>query len=141
MIAVANIKKENPGREAEPQAGESLRIAVFPGGERLLERIVSLLESGGLKVARSARTPLVPVVGKDGGAATFVLEVSDESLGAAPEAPRREPLSLADAEAVHIRRVLEICNGNRTRAAVALGVARSTLIRKLQEVEVREKHR
>lgn len=43
-------------------------------------------------------------------------------------------LTLSEAEAMHISRVLEAHGGNRTRAARALGIARSTLIRKLDEM-------
>ena len=41
-------------------------------------------------------------------------------------------LLLADVERRHIFKVLKICNGNKTDAAAALGLARSTLILKLQ---------
>jgi two-component system response regulator AtoC len=39
--------------------------------------------------------------------------------------------SLEDVELVHIRRVLEICNGNRTLAAQHLGITRQTLSRRI----------
>lgn len=44
----------------------------------------------------------------------------------------REFPSLAKLERLHIQRALQICGQNRTRAARMLGVARSTLTRKLQ---------
>lgn len=44
------------------------------------------------------------------------------------------PLTLAEAENEHILRVLAISDGNKTRAARTLGIARSTLIRKLEEI-------
>jgi transcriptional regulator with PAS, ATPase and Fis domain len=56
---------------------------------------------------------------------------------AAPEpvASDADPLrgipTLADLELAHIRRVLEICNGNRTLAAQHLGITRQTLSRKI----------
>lgn len=43
--------------------------------------------------------------------------------------------SLAEAEAAHIVQVLAMFDGNRTQASNALGIARSTLIRKLQFFE------
>lgn len=138
---VAKLTKEELGEEECLEEAAGLRLAVFPGAETLLERFVSLLEAGGMKVVRASDTRVVPVLGSHGESATYVIEVTD--LGNPPaEAPAvsRKPWSLAEAEAAHIRRVLELCNENRTKAAVALGIARSTLIRKLQEIEVRERH-
>ena len=45
-------------------------------------------------------------------------------------------LLLAEVEEAHIRRVLELTGGNRTRAAQALGVARSTLNEKLKNYNI-----
>jgi DNA-binding NtrC family response regulator len=39
--------------------------------------------------------------------------------------------SLDEVELAHIRRVLEICNGNRTLAAQHLGITRQTLSRRI----------
>jgi two-component system response regulator AtoC len=47
-----------------------------------------------------------------------------------PDALRGIP-TLAELELAHIRRVLEICNGNRTQAAQHLGITRQTLSRKI----------
>ena len=53
------------------------------------------------------------------------------------------PLSLDDVRKVHIQRVLELCQGNRLRAAQILGIGRTSLYRYLKrdglEVRVREK--
>ena len=46
--------------------------------------------------------------------------------------------NLEAAEREHIGRILRSCGGNRTRAAMALGIARSTLIRKIQELGIEE---
>jgi two-component system, NtrC family, response regulator AtoC len=43
--------------------------------------------------------------------------------------------TLADVELAHIRRVLEICGGNRTQAAQHLGITRHTLAKKVDGVE------
>lgn len=129
---VAEKKKQN----AE---GSRLQLAVFAGGEGLLTRLIALLEGGGLQVVRPEDVRIHPSVSSDGETATTVLEVIDPDPGA-PSADPPQALSLAEAEAVHIKRVLELCGGNRSRTAAALGVARSTLIRKLHEIRVREKH-
>ena len=39
--------------------------------------------------------------------------------------------TLADVELAHIRRVLEVCGGNRTVAAQHLGITRQTLTKKI----------
>lgn len=44
-----------------------------------------------------------------------------------------EPLSLAGVEQAHIRKVLEVTKGNKTRAADVLGIGLTTLYRKMQE--------
>ena len=43
--------------------------------------------------------------------------------------------SLRELEMAHVRRALEIADGNRTRAAKLLGVSLATLYRKLAEAE------
>jgi transcriptional regulator of acetoin/glycerol metabolism len=57
---------------------------------------------------------------------------------AAPEVPLPPPVpglagipSLEEVELAHIRRVLELCNGNRTAAAQHLGITRQTLSRRI----------
>lgn len=42
-------------------------------------------------------------------------------------------LSLEEVEALHIRRVIEACDGNLTRAAKRLGISRTTLWRKIRK--------
>ncbi|HNO68150.1 MAG TPA: sigma-54 dependent transcriptional regulator [Pseudomonadota bacterium] len=54
----------------------------------------------------------------------------DRPAGAGPDGPIP---TLAEIELAHIRRVLELCGGNRTVAAQHLGVTRQTLSRKLEE--------
>ena len=43
--------------------------------------------------------------------------------------------SLAELEAVHVRRVLALCSGNKTLAAQYLGITRHTLAKKLEGAE------
>ena len=49
------------------------------------------------------------------------------------------PATLEEVERVHIRRVLEICNGNQVRAAEILGVGRTSLYRHLKRAGVLSK--
>lgn len=44
--------------------------------------------------------------------------------------------TLDEVEAAHIRRVLEACQHNRRRAAVVLGIARSTLLAKIVKYQL-----
>ncbi len=53
----------------------------------------------------------------------------DESVTAYPF----RDLTLEEVDQLHIRRVLNACNGNRSRAAEILGISRSTLWQKLKE--------
>ena len=130
-----------------PKSGrrERLRLALFPGGEALIGRLIALLEAGGFQVMRNGDPHGDAILGSDGEIATNIVEILDNQPAQGNPGDRASnvrpiSLSLADAEAAHVRRVLDLCNGNRTKAANALGVARSTLIRKLHEIEVREKH-
>ena len=51
------------------------------------------------------------------------------------ESPPSRLLTLKEIERRHIYRVLSSTGGNRSRAASILGIARSTLLRKLQQIE------
>ncbi len=48
---------------------------------------------------------------------------------------RHTPLSLEDLERQHIERTLKHHTGNRTRAAIELGISRATLINKIKRVQ------
>jgi DNA-binding NtrC family response regulator len=48
-------------------------------------------------------------------------------------APVEETLTLQQVELRHIRRVLDHCQGNKTRAAEALGISRLTLRQRLKD--------
>jgi transcriptional regulator with PAS, ATPase and Fis domain len=45
-------------------------------------------------------------------------------------------LSLEDLERQHIERTLKHHNGNRTRAAIELGISRATLINKIKRYNI-----
>ena len=50
-----------------------------------------------------------------------------------PKEEQMAVIPLAELEKQHIRHALTVCCNNRTKAAKALGIARSTLIRKLEQ--------
>ena len=47
--------------------------------------------------------------------------------------PEAAPTSLADGERAQILAALERCRGNKSKAAVELGISRRTILRKLKE--------
>jgi transcriptional regulator with PAS, ATPase and Fis domain len=49
---------------------------------------------------------------------------------------RHTPLSLDDLERQHIERTLKHHAGNRTRAAIELGISRATLINKIKRYNI-----
>jgi len=61
--------------------------------------------------------------------------VSAADAGGVP-APPRPARPLQDAEAAAVRRALEQCDGNRTRAAARLGISRNTLWRKMKRYRI-----
>ncbi|MFH0794355.1 MAG: sigma 54-interacting transcriptional regulator [bacterium] len=66
-------------------------------------------------------------------------EPQRKSEAEAPTEPLRDagpPISLAELERRHIRRVLAYCQGNKLKAAGFLGISRSTLYEKIKEYEL-----
>ncbi|HVN76234.1 MAG TPA: sigma-54 dependent transcriptional regulator [Thermoanaerobaculaceae bacterium] len=105
-----------PAPRLSDDALRALRGYDWPGNVRELENVVQRL---------------VVMVDHD------VVEVSDlPSLMrfSSPRAGGRADLTLAAAEAEHVRRVLAITGGNKTRAAALLGIDRKTLREKLKDV-------
>jgi DNA-binding protein Fis len=60
-----------------------------------------------------------------------------------PDGDDWRPLSLDEVRKLHIQRVLEVCQGNRLRAAQILGIGRTSLYRYLKrdghEMRTRER--
>ena len=99
---------------------ECLLVHPFPGNVRELE---NLLES---ICAVSADDPQM---------------ISDKDVRmvlaqAAPAVRTEVPLALDEMERVAIERAVRLCSGNRTRAAMLLGISRDTLYRKLREFKL-----
>jgi DNA-binding NtrC family response regulator len=108
-----------------PEAEVMLLRYSWPGNVRqlrnLIERIV-LLEKG-------------PVLG--------VEHLTQEIVVAVNEAPYESgtALSLAEIEERHIRQVMRMTEGNKSRASRILGISRPTLIEKLKRMDVDVKER
>jgi DNA-binding NtrC family response regulator len=102
-----------------PAAVDALLAYPWPGNVRELRNAVerSVLLSGGGDLTPEILGTLGP---------------STPETGADPEStPASELATLAELERRHVLRVLRATAGNRTRAAEILGIARSTLARKL----------
>ena len=103
--------------EITPEAFDVLEAYGWPGNVRelrnALERALILSRGGAI---RPEHLPLEPF----------------PTTGAHPVAAS---LRLADVERAHILRVLELLKGNRTHAAERLGISRSTLKKKLAEMD------
>ena len=111
-----------PARGLDPAAMAALRGHTWPGNIRELEHCIE-------SAVVLCRGPVV-----------MPAHLSLPHAGAEEEWEERaeqssEPdgLTLAEVEKRHILRVLARCDGNRTRAAQALGIGRNTLARKLKQ--------
>ncbi len=108
-------ESEHYGKRVTGFSDEALRLLVehtWPGNVRELEHVVE-------------RAVLMSRAGR--------IEVEDLGLRTrGPAAPGFEELTLEDAEQHLIRKALDRFDGNVSRAAVALGISRSALYRRLQ---------
>jgi transcriptional regulator with PAS, ATPase and Fis domain len=120
FLAEMNAKFKKRFRELSPEAAGLLRRYSWPGNVRqlrnVLERVV-LLEDGEL---------LMP--------AHLPPEVAGEESGPRPR-DRFASQTLAQIEEQHIREVLRMTGGNKSRAARILDIARPTLIERLKRME------
>jgi DNA-binding NtrC family response regulator len=113
-------------RAIAPEAAALLVRYDWPGNVRELKAAINraaLLHDE--EVLRPAALPAEIVA-----AAFAASAVTAPAPGAAAAIP-----SLAVVELAHIRRVLELCGGNRTQAAQYLGITRQTLSKKLGSAE------
>jgi len=110
-------------RGLTPAAEERLAAYAWPGNARELRNVLerALILSGG-DLIRPDHLPR---------------ELCAEAPCAEPEHSGFS-LPLADMEACHIRRVLDLCKGNKTKAAGLLGITRLTLRNKVKQYGLRE---
>ena len=110
-------------KNASPEASEFLLRYSWPGNVRqlrnLIERIV-LLEKG-------------PTLGVE-----HLPQEITEAVNEAPGVSSRSSLSLAEIEERHIKQVMRMTVGNKSRAARVLGISRPTLIEKLKRMDYDE---
>jgi len=93
----------------------------WPGNVRELENVIS-------SAAITANTDFIDV-----GDLPPHLQKPHARIGVAGESWR--PLQLDEVRKIHIQRVLELCKGNRVRAAQTLGIGRTSLYRFLKHSE------
>jgi two-component system response regulator AtoC len=108
-------------------APETIRLLErwrWPGNARELRSVIAraaLMQDG--ELLRPEHLPAEVV-------AAALAEPEPTSAGGSAASPPGIP-TLAEVELAHIRRVLDICQGNRTVAAHHLGITRQTLARRL----------
>ncbi len=112
----------------------------WPGNTRelknVIERIVLLKNGGIIEEADLLLTPIGQSPASKKMPAGTYKPVARQSPPSQDHSSAPSPMSLAKAEALHIQRVLVYCAGNRTRAAQILGIARSTLVRKIADLKI-----
>jgi len=126
FLAEFGKKFKKPFSGVSPEAAEFLLRYSWPGNVRqlrnLVERIV-LLENG-------------PTLGLE-----HLPQEITEAVNEAPGDARNSSLSLAEIEERHIKQVIRMTEGNKSRAARILGISRPTLIEKLKRMDVDVKER
>ncbi len=120
-------ERGRPKWPIEPEARARLAEHAWPGNVRelhnVLERLCVLAGDGPI---------LRRLIDSDSGLAKM--------FGSQPVRPDAE-LSLSDSELGQVRAALEAAQGNRARAAKMLGISRSTLYRRIRELEAEQGQR
>ncbi len=101
----------------------------------VLERLLAYAWPGNVREIRNVLERAL-ILGR-GAAAVSVEHLPGEFRARPGIGDRRHtPLSLEDLERQHIERTLKHHNGNRTRAAIELGISRATLINKIKRYSI-----
>ncbi|MBS2014955.1 MAG: sigma-54-dependent Fis family transcriptional regulator [Deltaproteobacteria bacterium] len=117
FLDVKRVKYKKTLRGFSPDALAMLRAHAWPGNVRELEHVVE--------------RALVLAEGE-------TIEQADLALTRpANEATLLDRMTLADAEAMLVRRAMDRAGGNATKAAEALGLSRSALYRRLQALGIK----
>jgi DNA-binding NtrC family response regulator len=114
FLAQAYSRFQLPPRPITPSSLTDLTKYSWPGNVRELKQAVER----GVLLSQEDELVILPPKGHS----------LDPSL--LPE----EPLALETVEELHIQRVLNACNGNRSEAARILGIDRSTLVARLKKI-------
>ncbi len=123
FIRILSKKLELPALGLDRDCLERFRAYSWPGNVRELQNAIeraAILSGDGVIQVRH----LPP-------------QIIDPDL-VRPRREEAEPGTLAEVEAGHIRQVLSMTDGNRTKAAKILGISQATLWRKLKRMD--EKH-
>ncbi len=120
---LGDLKPQLPGCPAEcaSEAIDRLVAAPWPGNVREMRNVLERA----MILARGQ-----PAIGVEHLPAD--LRQRGAAGGSASGDRRYQPQSLSDVERAHIERTLRHHNGNRTRAALELGISRATLINKIK---------
>ena len=134
--------------DVDRRALEVLCAHRWPGNVRELENVISF-------AVISSKTPVITIadlpphfvsaarLGGDAGAQDGEVDSLSQTSDAGIALPQERPAhlrvdgsfaTLAELEAAHIRRVLDHCRGNKTKAARSLGIGRTTMYRKIEEL-------
>lgn len=122
FMGIANLVNARPIESISTESQRLLADYDWPGNVRELKNTI-------FKIAASGHAGAI-------GPEHLPLKLRHKRRPVVPD--RREP-SLAEMEKEHIQKVLQECGGNYTMAAAALGISRSSLYRKLEELRIRRK--
>lgn len=123
----------NPGEMISPYAMELLQKYHWPGNVRELENVIesSIIKCSGCRItAQDIPERIRRAAGCREDAAGNEIKIS-----VAPSAENAMP-SLEDVEKSYIKYVLDKTDGNKTAAAEIIGLARTTLHRRLNELDI-----
>lgn len=124
MLKVCSRESRSPLPRLDPDALPLLRKYPFPGNVRELRNIAEracALKDGGRITRQELQEALYP------------RDLEDEGVPGLSLPPDAIP---ASNEPERLRRALEQCGGNKTKAARMLGIDRSTLWRKLKKYQI-----
>jgi DNA-binding NtrC family response regulator len=133
---LANVFLERASGKRQRFSAEALELLErrpWPGNVRQLQNVIELVTASLSTDREIGRTALEALLGGAGNTPSWIDVPADR-----PRLHGEPILTLAEAEALHIRRALLFTNGNQTVAAELLGIDRKTLGRKFRALPGRE---